>query len=93
MVRKPGLARLRARFPDDWQAGDKTGTGNNGAVNDIAVVWPNGANPVIVAVLMDGGEADVATHNQAHAEIGAAVATWLSRSEREQQLSDTIGMR
>ncbi|MEL7538643.1 MAG: class A beta-lactamase [Pseudomonadota bacterium] len=91
---KTGLSRLRAGLPNDWDVGDKTGTGQNGAVNDVAVIWPpNDAPPVIVAVLMDGGTADFATHNAAHAKIGQAVAAWLAQSEREQQLSHSTGMR
>ncbi len=38
-----GLARIRAGFRRRWKAGDKTGTGANGAVNDLAILWPPGA--------------------------------------------------
>jgi beta-lactamase class A len=34
----------------DWKAGDKTGTGLNGAVNDVAIAWPPGRAPIIAAV-------------------------------------------
>jgi beta-lactamase class A len=39
---------LRARLPTDWKVGDKTGSGNHGVANDIAVVWPPGRAPIIV---------------------------------------------
>ena len=78
---RTGHQRLRAGLPAAWQPGDKTGSGQNGAINNVAVVWPDATQPVIIAVLMDGGTADFATHNQAHADIGAAVAAWLGYSE------------
>ena len=37
----PGLHRLRAGLPPNWSAGDKPGTGDNGAVNDLAILWPS----------------------------------------------------
>ncbi|MER7726972.1 class A beta-lactamase [Streptomyces sp. NPDC096323] len=42
---------IRAGTPDGWQVGDKTGTGGYGTRNDIAVIWPPGAAPVVLAVL------------------------------------------
>jgi beta-lactamase class A len=35
-----GAARIRAGVPADWQVGDKTGTGDYGTANDIALIWP-----------------------------------------------------
>ncbi|MGO7675616.1 serine hydrolase, partial [Rhizobium ruizarguesonis] len=31
-----GKERLRAGLPEDWKVGDKTGTGPNGSLGDIA---------------------------------------------------------
>ncbi|MEU8697607.1 class A beta-lactamase [Streptomyces sp. NPDC048680] len=42
---------IRAGVPDNWQVGDKTGTGGYGTRNDIAVIWPPGAAPITLAVL------------------------------------------
>ena len=43
-----GLTRLRAGLPTDWAVADKTGTGDHGTANDIAVTWaPEGA--IVVA--------------------------------------------
>ncbi|MFD0152902.1 class A beta-lactamase [Streptomyces sp. NPDC055721] len=42
---------IRAGTPDDWQVGDKTGSGGFGTRNDIAVIWPPGAAPIALAVL------------------------------------------
>ncbi|WP_405801102.1 class A beta-lactamase [Streptomyces sp. NBC_01506] len=42
---------IRAGAPDNWQVGDKTGTGGYGTRNDIAVVWPPKAAPIAIAIL------------------------------------------
>jgi beta-lactamase class A len=44
-----GLERLRAALPADWRAADKTGANGEHTSNDIAVLWPPGGPPVIVA--------------------------------------------
>lgn len=44
-----GGARLRATWPAAWRVGDKTGTSRNGATNDIAIAWPEGRRPLLVA--------------------------------------------
>jgi beta-lactamase class A len=48
IANKTGDKRLRAGLPGDWRVGDKTGTGDNGAANDIAVIWPPDRGPIIV---------------------------------------------
>ena len=46
-----GAALIRAGVPDGWTVGDKTGTGATyGARNDIAVVWPPGRAPIVMAI-------------------------------------------
>lgn len=45
-----GLKRIRAAIPNDWLAGDKTGTGEYGTTNDVAVIWPVHHKPIIVSV-------------------------------------------
>lgn len=68
-----GTRRLRSGLPADWTAGDKTGTGARGACNDVAIVWPPGRAPILVACYLSDGEADAAKQNAAH----AAVARWI----------------
>lgn len=46
---RTGRERLRARLPAGWKAGDKTGTGDRGAVNDLAILWPPARPPILVA--------------------------------------------
>lgn len=44
---KTGGRRLRAGLPPGWRAGDKTGSGGQGTVNDIAIAWPPGQPPLL----------------------------------------------
>lgn len=48
-----GAKRIRAGVPSDWQVGDKTGSGDYGTANDLAILWPlasTNRKPVIVAI-------------------------------------------
>ena len=45
-----GATRIKAGLPADWVVGDKTGAGAQGEVNDVAVVWPPGRAPLVIAV-------------------------------------------
>jgi beta-lactamase class A len=71
---RTGTARLRAQLPAGWSAGDKTGTGDNGAVNDLAIFWPPGRQPILIACYLSGSRRPVAELNALHARIGALVA-------------------
>ncbi len=72
---KTGLAKLRAGLPADWRAGDKTGSGGHGANNDVAVVWPPGRAPLVIASYIADTEASDAAKNATHAAVGKAVFT------------------
>jgi beta-lactamase class A len=72
-----GKTRLRAGLPADWRVGDKTGTGMNGAVNDVAVAWPPGRPPIVITVYMSWSDKDVETLSAVHARIAALVAAYL----------------
>jgi beta-lactamase class A len=49
LVSKTGGKRLRAGLPADWRVGDKTGSGNNGTANDVAIAFPPGRAPILIA--------------------------------------------
>jgi len=55
-----GQKRIRSAIPAGWTAGDKTGTGANGAVNDVAVIWPDKGDPIFMAIYTSGGTLDAA---------------------------------
>ena len=50
-----GAARIRAAVPGSgWLVADKTGSGDYGTANDVAVVFPPSAAPFVVAVYFTG---------------------------------------
>ena len=74
---KTGEAKLRAGLPQGWRIGDKTGGGDWGTTNDVAVVWPPGRKPLIVCVYLTETKASFADRNATIAAVGRAVATTL----------------
>jgi beta-lactamase class A len=46
-----GAKLIRAGVPSNWIVGDKTGAGSYGTRNDIAVIWPDSGEPIILAVM------------------------------------------
>jgi beta-lactamase class A len=71
---KTGDARLRAGFPHDWHIGDKTGSGDHGTANDIAIAWPPGRKPVLVVVYLTGTTVSPDQQNAAIALVARAIA-------------------
>jgi beta-lactamase class A len=67
----PGRKRIRAGLPQSWRVGDKTGTGANGAVNDVAIAWPQDRAPIVVAVYMSESQRPTAELESFHARVGA----------------------
>lgn len=81
---KTGHDRLRKKLPSDWDAGDKTGTGVRGAVNDLAIFFPpNHRPPILVACYMSDSPAPTDVLNTAHARIGALVASMVGGVTRQ----------
>lgn len=54
---KTGLNRLRAGLPAEYRVGNKTGTGNNGVTNDLAIAWPPSKPPILIAAYSWGSTA------------------------------------
>ncbi|WP_232667223.1 class A beta-lactamase [Pseudonocardia sp. TRM90224] len=70
-----GDRRIRAGLPAGWRVADKTGTGDYGTANDIAVGWPPGGAPPIVLAIMSSKATKDAQYDQALlAEAAAYVA-------------------
>ena len=61
-----GQNRLRAGTPADWRVAHKTGTGGYGPTNDIGLLYPPNAQPVIVAAYY---HATRATSDDANAAV------------------------
>lgn len=50
---KAGVGRIRAAAPAGWTVGNRTGTGDYGTLNDIAVLWPpDPARPPLLLAIM-----------------------------------------
>ncbi|MBS0351357.1 MAG: serine hydrolase [Proteobacteria bacterium] len=53
-----GDIKIRAGVPKNWIVGDKTGNGIYGTTNDIAVIWPPGCSPIVMAIYLTQKEQD-----------------------------------
>jgi beta-lactamase class A len=72
---RTGDTRLRAGLPRDWRVGDKTGSGERGTANDIAVIWPSsGRPPTFVAAYLTGSSPEADHRNATLAAVGRVVA-------------------
>jgi beta-lactamase class A len=68
-----GAKRLRSGLPPTWRVGDKTGTGENGAMGDIAIAWPPNRAPILIAVYTADSTASAETLNEAFAETARLI--------------------
>ncbi len=68
-----GGTRLRAGLPTEWTVGDKTGAGERGSTNDVAVIWAPGRRPVLVTAYLTGTAAPADRRNATLASVGRAV--------------------
>lgn len=76
MARSPtGRNRLRAGLPSAWRMGDKTGTGANGAHNDVLFALPPGQPPLVIACFISGGDATAEVRSEIHAAAARFLAT------------------
>ncbi|SMF62889.1 beta-lactamase class A [Tistlia consotensis] len=69
-----GRARLRAGLPGHWRVGDKTGTGLKGASADIAVAWPPGGGPILIAAYLTGALVPDGMRDAIYSQIGRMAA-------------------
>ncbi|NOJ48047.1 class A beta-lactamase [Bradyrhizobium archetypum] len=75
---KTGDARLRAGFAKDWRVGDKTGSGARGTANDVAVVWPPGKAPIVIATYLTGATISAEQQSATLASVARAVSAMTS---------------
>ena len=69
-----GIRRLRAGLPANWRTVDKTGTGFNGACNDIAIIYPPQRAPILACVYYTGSTRPDAEKESVLAEVGRVIA-------------------
>jgi beta-lactamase class A len=70
VANKTGDKRLRAGVPKGWRIGEKTGTGNNNATNDIGVIWPPGRAALVVTAYYAESSAALPEREAVLAEVG-----------------------
>ena len=70
----PKPDRLKGGFPRGWRVAHKPGTGRGGAVNDVAIAWPPGKAPLIVAAYITGGTRNSDARAAAHRAIADLIA-------------------
>lgn len=64
-----GNQRIRAGTPTGWVVADKTGSGDYGTTNDIAVIWPKHGDPIIVAVYFTQHDKTALPRNDVIAQV------------------------
>ena len=78
LANKTGGERIRAGLPADWTTADKTGSGDYGSANDVAITWTPDGTPIVIAILttkeVEGAEYD----NAALAAAAKVAATALA---------------
>ncbi len=67
-----GRNRIRSAVPPFWKVANKPGTNANGAVNDIAVVWPEGGSPIAICIYTDAPGATLTRSTDAIAAAAKA---------------------
>jgi beta-lactamase class A len=77
MACKTAAARIPAGLPKGWKSGNKTGTGDNGSTNDIAIVWPPGRKPILLSVYYTGSTAPSAAREAVIADVARIVSKTL----------------
>jgi beta-lactamase class A len=74
VANRTGDKRLRSGLPKGWRVGDKTGTGGHNATNDVAVLWPPGRAPIVVAAYYVEAQASAGERDAVLAEVGRLAA-------------------
>ena len=70
---KVGDKRLRAGLPADWGIADKTGTGDHGAANTIAILRPPARPPLFVAVYFAESDRSPDERNAVHRDVARVI--------------------
>ncbi|KQV91483.1 class A beta-lactamase [Massilia sp. Root351] len=71
---------IRAGTPAGWTVGDKTGGGAYGARNDVAVIWPPGQAPIVIAVYTAHNKEDAGYREDIIAGAASAAIALLAKA-------------
>lgn len=77
-----GNERIRVAIPSGWVVGDKTGTGDYGTTNDIAVIWPPKCSPVVMVVYYTQNKKDAAPKSDVIASAARIVMNEFSKTDQ-----------
>ncbi|MBI1204427.1 MAG: class A beta-lactamase [Rhodopseudomonas sp.] len=69
-----GQNRLRAGLPPSWRVADKTGSGDHGTANTIALLRRDGRPPLLAAVYYTQSPATPAARDAVHAHVARLIA-------------------
>lgn len=72
-----GDNRIRAGVPRGWRVADKTGTGSYGTLNDVAIVEPPGAAPIVLGIMSSKPTRNAGRNEKLLADAAAYVADTL----------------
>jgi beta-lactamase class A len=71
---KTGAQMIRAGVPTTWGVGDKTGRGDNGSTNDVAVLRPPNRPPIFLAIYSVGSTTAASERTATIAEVSRLIA-------------------
>jgi beta-lactamase class A len=74
-----GVPYIRAGVPPSWRVADKTGNGGYGSRNDIGVLYPPGAKPIVLAIYTTRSVPDAASDDDLIAAVTKSVVAALPR--------------
>jgi beta-lactamase class A len=75
-----GSNLIPAGTPADWRLGHKTGMGASGATNDVAILWPPGKAPILMAIYSLGSTASIDVRAGAVADAARAAIAELTKT-------------
>lgn len=81
-----GRLRISAGVPKKWLVGDKTGTGEYGSTNDVGVIWPTGAEPIVLAIYFTQDKPDAKANDVVIADATRIIVTEFARNDKKLKL-------
>ena len=72
-----GGQSIRAGLPANWAVGDKTGAGDYGTTNDIAVIWPENHAPLVLVTYFTQPQQDAKSRKEVLAAAAKIVTEGL----------------
>ncbi len=64
---------LQAGLPNGWRVGDKSGSGGHGTRNDVGIILPPEAAPILAAVYYTGTTEPISVTDHVIAEVGRII--------------------